>query len=138
MRSPQPHLLEELRVKLLNGNSGSVLTQLLVPPVLVALHDHDYDAKNVDAANLTKDDFNVSLEMDDCFLSCLTELSNLTSEEEKLKLNVTPERIEQNTRKQSKSSEWHDIRARRFTGSKCGKIICQQSTTVALLLSVLP
>lgn len=55
-------------------------------------------------------------------------------------LNVTSEertRLEIVTRSQSKSREWIEARAWRITGSKCGKILCQQQPTDALLKSVL-
>ena len=64
MRSPEPHLLEELRIGLLKKNSDAVLVQLLVPPIHVALHDHDYVANNEDAVNLTQNDFNASSSLD--------------------------------------------------------------------------
>ena len=42
MRSPDPDSQEELRVNLINGTVHCVLTQLLVPPVQIALGDHEY------------------------------------------------------------------------------------------------
>ena len=59
---------------------------------------------------------------------------------EKMKFNVTPverDNIERITRCQSQSPEWFAVRARRITGSKCGKIICQKEGTLALLKSVM-
>jgi hypothetical protein len=59
---------------------------------------------------------------------------------EKNHLNVTKEeriRIEEATRSQSKSSEWFALRARRITGSICGKILCQKERTDALLINSL-
>lgn len=43
--------LETMRVNLLAANSICALLQLLVPPVQVALHDHDYDAGIVSIQN---------------------------------------------------------------------------------------
>ena len=39
MHLPMPDSLEELRVDLQNADVPCVLTQLLIPPVEVALHD---------------------------------------------------------------------------------------------------
>ena len=47
MRSPDPDSLEELHVNLLNGTVHCVLTQLLVPPVQIALRD-DYTRNGED------------------------------------------------------------------------------------------
>ena len=60
--------------------------------------------------------------------------------EDKLKLCVSVaerQEIEHSTRCQSKMTGWHYLRARRITGSKCGKILGQQSATEPLLVSVL-
>ena len=60
--------------------------------------------------------------------------------EEKLNLCVSVtgrQEIEHSTRCQSKVTRWHYLRARRITGSKCGKILGQQSATEPLLVSVL-
>ena len=46
MRSADPQLIETLRVHLLTVNPPCALLQLLVPPVHVALHDHQYDGSN--------------------------------------------------------------------------------------------
>ena len=63
--------------------------QLLVPPIHVALHNHDYVANNEDAVNLTQNNFNASSSLDYCISSYLQELSSKSRvEEEKLKLNV--------------------------------------------------
>ena len=144
MRSPDPDSLEELRINLLNGTVHCVLTQLLVPPVQIALGDHDY-IRNCEDENCTNSITNLSTICDqsqhcsqlDHYLQGLDKKSPA---EEKSSLNVSPaerQEIERSTRCQSKASEWHSLRARRITGSKCGKILCQQSTTEALLRSIL-
>jgi len=46
-------------------------------------------------------------------------------------------KIESSTRNQSDSPFWNEVRAKRITGSKCGKILCQGSKTDVLLKSVL-
>ena len=59
-----------------------------------------------------------------------------SAESIKESLTVTSEernRLEIVTRSQSKSREWIEARAWRITGSKCGKILCQQEPTDALL-----
>ena len=45
--------------------------------------------------------------------------------------------IEMRTRGQFNSPEWFVVRARRISGSKCGKILLQKKKTPALLKSVL-
>ena len=55
-------------------------------------------------------------------------------------MNVTAserEDIEEATRAQAQSYLWYLVRARKITGSTCGKILCQQDPTPALLKSVL-
>ena len=47
------------------------------------------------------------------------------------------ERIEQNTREQTQSQLWYQVRARRITASACVKILCQKEMTEALLKSIL-
>ena len=47
------------------------------------------------------------------------------------------EQIEVATREQTQSHLWYIVRARRITGSTCGKILCQRDMTTALLKSVL-
>ena len=47
------------------------------------------------------------------------------------------EQIEVATREQTQSHLWYIVRARRITGSTCGKILCQHDMTTALLKSVL-
>ena len=58
----------------------------------------------------------------------------------KVNFSVTHEQrmqIDKNTRTKILSPEWYTVRARRITGSKSGKILCQNARTVALLTSVL-
>ena len=57
-----------------------------------------------------------------------------------LELIVSPVRrseIEFLTRQQAKTPLWHEVRARRITISKSGKILCQVTRTDALLQPVL-
>ena len=57
-----------------------------------------------------------------------------------LELTLTAERhleIEFFTRGQAETPLWYSVRAKRITGSKCGKILSQHTRTDALLKSVL-
>ena len=122
------------------------MLHLLQPPVRVALHDHNYTSDSASAND------NIPVAVD--------EISGLTSSPpqqivlpvnyddtcpntplaEKAKLNVSNEerkRIKEQTRCQSRSPLWHVVRARRITGSKCGKILRQIERTDALLIDVL-
>ena len=47
------------------------------------------------------------------------------------------EKIEQNTRGQAQSQLWYTVRTRRITASLCGRILCQNEMTTALLKVVL-
>lgn len=60
-------------------------------------------------------------------------------EKAKVALNVSQKErmaIELETRNQSSTSTWHAVRAKRVTGSKCGKIL-KQKHAVALLKSIM-
>ena len=140
LRDPDPMRLGKLRTDLLQLNRPSCLSQLLRAPVKVALHDHNYAASSVHGvvAAVTNDHSVVEkLRLRPCTENCV---ENSRLKQAKLSLNVTCEErmlIEQNTRTQIQSPEWFAMRARRITGSKCGKILCQNERTVALLTSVL-
>ena len=134
MRSSDPQLIETLRVNLLAVDSHCALLQLLVPPVKVALHDHQYGSHRNESTVLT------SNETDMNELQKILAINNNHPTDQKSKLNVTLQerkRIEENTRCQSNSSLWHVVRARRITASKCGKILCQIKRTDSLLIDVL-
>ena len=137
---PDPVRLEKLRTDLLQLNRPSCLSQLLRAPVKVSLHDHNYAASSVYGvvAAVTNDHSVVEkLRLRPCAENCV---ENSRLKQAKLRLNVTCEErilIEQNTRTQIQSPEWFAMRARRITGSKFGKILCQNKRTVALLTCVL-
>ena len=105
----------------------------------VALHDHNYAASGFHGvvAIVTNDHSVVEkLRLRPCAENCV---ENSLLKQAKLSLNVIcGERMltEQNTRTQIQSPEWFAMRAI-ITGLKCGKILCQNERTVALLTSVL-
>lgn len=49
---PDTSVTEKLRVDLLKTNSSCALLQLLVPPVSVALHDHNYICTNASTSTV--------------------------------------------------------------------------------------
>ena len=106
----------------------------------VALHDHNYAASGVHGVvPVATNDHSIveKSRLRPCAENCVE--SSLLKQA-KLSLNVACEEkmlIEQNTRTQIQSPKWFAMRARRITGSKCGKILCQNERTVALLTSVL-
>ena len=99
MCSPDPKLTENSRINLLEMTKLCAFTQLLVPPVDSALHDHDYvkkDSPSIISANrfsVLSENFNQELQP-----------PQMLPAEVKKKLNVTlAERanIEEITRNQS-------------------------------------
>ena len=142
LRSPDPLLLEKLRTDLLQLNRPCVLTQLLRAPVEVALHDHNYSV-SVSDSTLYPVVSTVEKPKDQQLRLCPcahNQVDVSLARQAKAKLNVTPEErkeTEKNTRAQMHSPEWFAVRARRITGSKCGKILCQKERTVALLTGIL-
>ena len=130
-------LQEHLRTNLLN--EGSVFTQILVPLVSVALHDHNRYSKSssngvCSATSTTQTDSSFQHHHQEFTIVLGQRCAKIMKEN----LNVTKderEKIEETTRSQSKSSEWFAARAWRITGSTCGKILCQKDRTDALLMS---
>lgn len=113
------------------------MLQIIVPSIKTIEHDHSYFGHKGSSPfvhHSTVQEMHV--------LNNIIGLSesSRSPQSEKRKLNVTSEQrrhIEEKTRSQSSSSHWFDVRARRITASKCGRIICQQQRTDALLLDVL-
>ena len=111
-------LVENLRNDMLKFNPDCGLLQLLVPPVRIALHDHE--CTNLEASSHCPEE--IELSDGPYILPFIQPVFN------KETLNVTYEerdRIEEKTRYQSQSFIWHAERARRITGSRCGKILSQ-------------
>ena len=141
--SDDPSLLETLRVTLLELNAPSALSQLLVAPVHVALHDHTYCSMitNPPQPSLSKETPSESVNNVEIFteIQQIIDAVNIVTFT-KESLNVTSQdrdNIENNTREQTRTNFWHIVRSRRITGSMCGKILQQQEMTPALLKSVL-
>lgn len=111
------------------------LISYFVPPVEIALHDHNYTPVGVPILNAG---VQTVLDVNDAQSRTIACTESII--EAKLKFNVTPKQridIEENTRNQAQSFHWFAVRSRRITGSKCGRILCQQKSTVPLLKSVL-
>ena len=138
LRRPDPVRLEKLRTDLLQINRPFCLNQLLRAPVHVALHDHNYAASgDYELLPVTTGNATERSRLRPCAENHV-DISLL--KQAKAKFSVTHEQrmqIEKNTRTQILSPEWYAVRARRITGSKSGKILCQNARTVALLTSVL-
>lgn len=138
MRSPDLISLEKLRVDLLGLNNCCVLCQLLIPPVEIALRDHNYYSNGVYNTPSLSSTHSDSRTLED-INETLQKLVKTSHYHEKLKLNVSPiQRMKiEMTICQSLQADWFAVRARRITGSKCGKIITQKERTDALLVSLL-
>ena len=124
-------------------NAPSALSQLLVAPVHVALHDHNYCSMitNPPQPSLSKETPSESVNNVEIFteIQQIIDAVNIVTFT-KESLNVTSQdrdNIENNTREQTRTNFWHIVRSRRITGSMCGKILQQQEMTPALLKSVL-
>ena len=130
LRSPDMLRLEELRRTLLHLNHPCVLTQLLRAPVKVALHDHNYAKESTDTCtNTSICTDNIKLPKKRMQLCAENRVEKYRLEQAKSSLNVTSRErmlIEKKTRSQALSFEWFDVRARRITGSKCGKIYAKK------------
>ena len=114
-------------VNVLKGTVHCVLTQLLVPPVQIALGDHEYIC-NPEDENGTDSITNLSTICDQSHHCSeldhyLQGLDMKPPAEEKSSVNVSPaerQEIEYSTQCRSKASQWNFLRARRIAGSKCG------------------
>ena len=138
MRTVEPTELEQLRLNLLSVDHRCGILQQLVPSDKYLRHDHTYCSST-----------SVTQVGSDSGLLCTADLNAqtgkwLVTDEEKLQvyleLTVTADRrleIEFLTRGQAEAPLWYSVRAKRITGSKCGKILCQHTRTDALLKSVL-
>ena len=134
-------LLENLRVTLLGLNAPSALSQLLVAPEHVALHEHTYYSKStnpphndetpsetVNNVSITVTDIQQIIDAKDT-VTFTKESLNVTSQER--------DNIEIVTREQSHTYLWHLIRSQRITGSYLWKNSSKQEMTSALLKFVL-
>ena len=110
----------------------------MIPSDIYLKHDHPYCCSDPD--KITKSP--TICESDQCNSnSC--ERETVTTEDKEavlLELAITPTehlQIESLIRGQIESPLWHEVQAKWITGSKSGKILCQNSKTDALLKSVL-
>ena len=135
MRKVDPIKLEQLRLDLLSIDHRCGILQQLVPSDKYLRHDHTY-CSSASATQVRSDTGTANLNAQAG--------KRLVTDDEKLEiyleLTVTAERrleIELLTRGQAETPLWYSVRAKRITGSKCGKILCQHTRTDALLKSVL-
>ena len=129
MRTVEAIRLEQLRLNLLSVDHRCGILQQLIPSDKYLKHDHTYCSSVQVRSNSETPVSNAQIEVTD---------------EEKLQihfeLTVSAERrleIEFLTRRQAETPLWYSVRAKRITGSKCGKILCQHNRTDALLKSIL-
>ena len=128
-------VVEKFRCDLLSLKEPPAFLDSLVPSVEKIKHDHTYS--QLPSAEL---EHNVNLQpLEELVtdLECNVNIPSYTLDDEtvvmcavtKASLNVSSqerERIEVETRGQSSQKEWYTVRAKRITGSKCGKILCQK------------
>ena len=126
--------LEQLRLDLLTYNHQCAMLQLLVPPISKVEHDHTYTHSSChEQLSGSKNSLVVNTETEFKLTSAIKEhiITELTV------TTIEHQDIEQRTRQQSNSILWHQVRARRITGSKCGRILCAKKYTESLLISLL-
>ena len=135
-RSHVPEASEQLRCSLMALNRPCAFLHILVPDVGVINHDHSYsldpalleEERTISTTPVTSR--NVSTEyttriLDDATVATVKDNLQVSSSER--------QHIEENTRKQSTSSEWFLVRAQRITSSICGQILTQKKKSVSLL-----
>jgi len=136
LRVVNPQNSEQLRLRLLQIDHSCGLIQQLIPLDIYSKHDHTYcycvDPNDPPPCN-DPPPVNNSIVVNPAItaeqrLSVFLQLTVTASERLE---------IEASTRSQSNSPLWYEVRAKRITSSKCGKILCQHSKTDALLKSVL-
>ena len=134
LRIVNPQNSEQLRLNLLKIDYGCGLLQQLIPSDIYLKHDHIYC--KVDPERL----HDPPPAKDPVVMSPIPAVTDEQRQAVMRQLSVTASErleVERLTRSQSDSSLWFEVRSKRITGSKCGRILCQQSKTDALLKSVL-
>ena len=131
LREADPASLEELRCTLLTLGEPCGVLSVLVPCTKKVAHDHCYatceqGCRATDSLPLTADlDISLYLNLNPISDEMILESLCLTMEQR--------EELEKETRKQANSSQWHEARRYRITGSKCECVVNQKERTVALL-----
>ena len=134
LRVVTPQNSENLRLRLLETDHSCAILQQLIPSTIYSKHDHTYC--RVDLERLSDPPPTI----DPVAVSPFPTITTQQRHSVLLKLSVTASeslKIESSTRNQSDSPFWNEVRAKRITGFKCGKILCQGSKTDAILKSVL-
>lgn len=134
--------IERFRCDLLSLSEAPAFLDLLIPSVKKIKHDHTYSKA---ASTLVQQSIQLPVHENDLSLKeresnlptfALDPNTELKCAAIKASLNVSSierERIEAETRMQAKQEEWFAVRAKRITGSKCGRILCQIKKTTSLL-----
>ena len=144
----QPHqrtldttAVETLRCDLLSLNQPCAFLGILVPSLDKITHDHTYSLLSGNEDVEITSELAEPSESDVLHCACTTS-DNLKAvcAEIKSTLNVSSaerERIERDTRKQCSQHEWHIVRSKRVTGSKCGRLLGQKRRSTSLLMQCL-
>ena len=150
MRSVDLRAIDILRADLLNIGHACAFTNILVPSVDRALHDHTY-------SKTLQEDSQPSLipesalhqlpaspssppqeELQPLQFPALDPQEQCRAVKEKLQVSASERmRIEEITRMLSECPVWYDVRQKRITGWKCGQILTQNSRTPVLLKNIL-
>ena len=122
LRSPDPKALEILNI--------------IVPSLDSIQHDHCYYSLREERTKITQE-LKSDLPLSE---NILLEEKRITKEDIIRRLTLTMDernKLEESTREQSATSQWHEVRQIRTTGSKCGRLLIQKEKTPALLQSCL-
>ena len=135
MRVLGPTASETLRCSLLGLNKPCGFLHVLVPDVVKIEHDHTYCSKRTTTTDAPSPSI-LATSTDDHVNYRTRELSSDEIAIRKKSFNVSTalqHSIEERTRKQFQTEEWHRLRVQRITSSTCGLILTQKKKTVALL-----
>ena len=132
-RSHVPEASEQLRCSLMALNQPCAFLHVLVPDVGVINHDHSYsldpalleEERTISTTPVTVSTEYTTRILDDATVATVKDNLQVSSLER--------QHTEEDTRKQSSSSEWFLLRAQRITSSICGLILTQKKKSVPLL-----
>ena len=139
LRGTDAYEIERLRCDLLQAGSNCGLLQVLPVSPGVAMQDHSYTTPStVTASRSETPRLSESSDPDSHWFTSAYSLDEVNAV--RLSLIVSSEEREsimQATVVQAKSGAWHQLRAKRITGSKAGKILLQIKKSVSLLTTIM-
>lgn len=137
MRMLDPKASERLRCSLLGLNKPCAFLHVLVPDVEKIYHDHTYSAKpttGIDTHTVSPSMMATSSGDHENYTARELSVDDIATKKKSFCVSsALRHTIEERTRRQSQTEEWHRLRLQRITASTCGKILIQKKKTVSLL-----